>query len=157
MNKLSDVFFKVFNDLPRDRNSKRIRPDVMKAFCYLMDRYTKRFDVLNPRSCFGDESIDITFYDGSSLNITAPLQRRHTATITVLRSCWCNECDSQPAKRKFGDWCDTYILAMNKLSQPCHTDGDETNAQAYRLALSLDFKYDIAKLAGYQSDPLLAC
>ncbi len=155
--KLSNVFFKVFNDLPRERNGSQIKPDVLKAFCYLLDRYSKTFTIVSPRSIRNDESFDITFYDGSALNITAPLQRREIAKIKLLPSSSFNECQSDDARLKFVRWSNNYFHSMNKLKGRCHTESDELIAETYRLALAFDFKYGIAKLAGYSVDPLLGC
>ena len=157
MNNLSNVFKTVFNDLPRERNGSRIKPDHLKAFCYLLDRYTKTFSLVSPRSIRFDESFDITFYDGSALNITAPLQISNIARIKLLPSNSFNDSRTIEAKRKFGDWCDTYMYAMHKLTERCHSEKDVMIAQAYRLALALDFKYGISKLAGHLDDPLLDC
>ena len=157
MNNLSNVFKTVFNDLPRERQGSRIKPDYLKAFCYLLDRYTKTFTLVGSRSIRSDESFDVTFWDGSALNITAPLQINNIARIKLLPSNTFDESQSRDAKRKFGDWCDTYMHVMHKLSERCHTEKDVMLAQTYRLAWALDFKYGIAKLAGYSDDPLLDC
>lgn len=157
MNQLANVFTKVFNDLPRVRNGTRIQPEPMKAFCYLLDRHTAKFEIENPSGDLIEESINITFKDGSSLNITAPLQRRLAAKISILSNTSLSKKEANEANNRFYRWFDIYIEAMNKLANPCHTDADEMNALAYRLALALDFKYGIAKMAGHPFDPLLAC